>query len=131
MWDAAKNFVIPFLIGGFTVGAVKYVTTRFNNPGLAAIFGGIPVGLLSIYFVANEQTYPYAVNYFYVTMILGISIVAFYTLHSYTSLSKNQVLLMAVLLWVLLVGGRYMLTHDETTKEHLHLEKVLTLPPHG
>lgn len=105
-----KNLLIPFLIGGTTIAAVKYVASNLHNPGLAAIFGGVPVGLVSLYFVANADSYSYAVNYFYVTMILGISILIFYILHSYTSLSKNVVLAISLGAWLALVGGRYLLT---------------------
>ena len=109
--DMVKNLLVPFLIGGTTIAAVKFVASNLHNPGLAAIFGGVPVGLVSLFFVANSETLTYAVNYFYVTMILGISILTFYILHTYTSWSKNTVLAVSLVTWLTLAGGKYLIEH--------------------
>lgn len=109
--NLVKSLLVPFLIGGTTIAVVKYVASTLNNPALAAIFGGIPVGLVSIFFVANSESISYSINYFYVTMILGASILTFYALHTYTSLSKNVVLVIALATWLALAGGRYVIQH--------------------
>ena len=111
MSGLVKNLLVPFLIGGTTIGAVKFAASHMHNPGLAAIFGGIPVGLVSLYFVANSEISSYAISSFYVTMILGVSILAFCILHSYTSLSKNGIVTISLIVWVVLVGGKYFLKH--------------------
>ena len=110
--DLAKNLLVPFLIGGTTIAVVKFVASNLHNPALAAIFGGVPVGLVSLYFVANSETLSYAVNYFYVTMILGISILTFYFLHTHTSWSKNTVLAVSLVTWLTLAGGKYLFEHS-------------------
>ena len=110
-----RNLVVPFLVGGTTVASVKFAASHMHNPGLAAIFGGIPIGLLSLYFVADREIYSYAINYFYVTMILGIVVLTFYILHSYTSWGKNAVLAIVVIVWIVLVAGRYSIKRGKSS----------------
>ncbi len=104
-----KSIIVPFLIGGFVISGVKYTSSHVKNPALAAIIGGVPTGLISIYFVSDEKTLKYAHNYFFVTLSLLISISVFYILHTYTSLQKDIVLLIALICWATLIGIRYML----------------------
>jgi uncharacterized membrane protein YGL010W len=102
-----ESLMIPFLIGGSIISGVKYAATHLNNPALAAILGGLPTGLLSIYFLTSEDSIGYANNYFYVTLILATSIMIFYLLRLYTNQSKNISLLIAIGSWILLVLAHY------------------------
>lgn len=105
-----KNFIVPFLLGGSIIASVKYIATYSNNPGLAAVAGGLPTGLISIYFLTQDQTIPYAQNYFYVTLILATSIILFYLLRIHTSWDKNIILLVALLTWATLVTVHFLIS---------------------
>ena len=59
-----KGIIIPFLIGGFTVATVKTVG-QISGPALAAIAAACTSwAMASTYFIADEETYAYAINYF-------------------------------------------------------------------
>lgn len=111
-----NNLIIPFFLGGIVMAGVKFVSTHINNTGLAAIIGGLPTGLLAIYFVSDQKSLGYAHNYFYVTLSLLIAILVFYFVHRYTKISKNIVLLISILTWASLVGIHYFLSQDEYNK---------------
>jgi len=109
-----KGFIIPFLLGGSVIASVKYAATHMNNPALAAILGGLPTGLISIYFLTSQKSIGYARDYFYITLVLATAILMFYLLHIHTKLDKNIVLVFALLTWAVLVGLRYwFVTHSE------------------
>ena len=67
-----KSIIIPFLIGGTVISGVKYASSYIENPAVAAIIGGIPTGLISMYFVSDEKTLKYAHNYFFVTLLYSM-----------------------------------------------------------
>ena len=102
-----QSYIIPFVMAGLTVTAVKFAATQLDNPGLAAILGGIPMGLAAMVFLTSDKAIPYAQNYFYVTLILATSILAFYLLHIHTSISKNILVAAALVMWLLLAIGHY------------------------
>lgn len=102
-----KSIIIPFLIGGTVISGVKYASTNFKNPAIAAIIGGIPTGLISIYFISSDKSLKYAHNYFFVTLSLLTSIAVFYILHTYTELKKDIVLLISLCCWATFIFIRY------------------------
>ena len=95
-----KDLIIPFLLGGTIIAGVKFAATHLNNPALAAMLGGLPTGLISIYFLTQDKTIGYAKNYFHVTLCLLTAIMVFYLLSIYTKIDKNFVVLIALLVWV-------------------------------
>jgi hypothetical protein len=103
-----KSLIIPFLVGGTVISGVKYSSTHIKNPAVAAIIGGIPTGLLALYFVNNDKSLQYAYNYFFITLSLLTSVSIFFMLHTYTKIPKNQVLLISVMCWAILITIRYM-----------------------
>jgi phosphatidylserine synthase len=108
-----KTYGIPFLIGGCVVSGVKYASNNIKNPAVAAMIGGIPTGLISIYFVKNYKTIGYTNNYFFVTLALLTAIAIFYTLRVYTNLHKNIILLISLSTWAILVGIRYAISKKD------------------
>jgi hypothetical protein len=109
-----KKLIVPFLIGGTFIAGTKYASTHIKNPAVAAIIAGVPTGLISIYFVSDEKTFKYAHNYFFVTLSLLVVISVFYTLHTYTKLSKNIILLVALILWVVFITILYIVAGKDT-----------------
>ena len=108
-----KNLIIPFLIGGTVISGVKYASVHIKNPAVAAIIGGVPTGLIALYFVSDEKTLKYAHNYFFVTLSLLLAISIFYTLHTYTKMSKNSVVAISLCCWAVFIAMRYMLAGKE------------------
>lgn len=108
-----KNLIVPFLLGGSVIASVKYIASHSSNPGLAAVAGGLPTGLITIYFLTQDKTIPYSHNYFYVTLILATSILLFYLLRIHTSWDKNIVLLVALLTWATLVTIHFLTSKPE------------------
>lgn len=111
-----NNLIVPFFLGGSIISGIKFAATNMNNTILASVIGGIPTGLLAIYFVSNQNSLVYINNYFYVTLSLLIAILVFYFVHRYTNISKNFVLLISILIWISLVGIHYFMTQDEHNK---------------
>jgi hypothetical protein len=103
-----KGLIIPFLIGGSVIAGVKFAATHLDNPALAAILGGLPTGLISIYFLTSSKSIGYAHDYFYVTLILATAILTFYLLHIHTKMDKNVILLISLISWASLVVARYL-----------------------
>jgi hypothetical protein len=107
-----KNTVVPFLIGGTIIAGVKFASANIDNPAIAAAIAGVPIGLISIFFVASDKSEKYAHNYFYVTMILLASIALFYTLIKYTKINKNVIVGIALGTWMTLILLRYWYTES-------------------
>lgn len=124
-----REILIPFLIGGTIVSSVKFAATHMDNPALAAILGGLPTGLLSIYFLTYDKTKDYTFNYFFVTLILAFSIAVFYFLRTRTKLSKNVIWGIALGTWITLVTVRYFLvqhTKSQDTSNSIKLAAMYT-----
>lgn len=112
--SSISSLIIPFLIGGTVIASVKYASSHIKNPGVAAIIGGIPTGLLAIYFIAEDETMGYTHNYFFVTLSLLVSIAVFYIINKHTELKKDIILLISLLCWATLVGISYMLEKNKS-----------------
>ena len=112
-----KSLIIPFLIGGTIIASVKWASVNVPNPALAAIIGGFPTGLLSIYFVATHKAGDYAHNYFFVTLILLSSIVVFYMAFVHGNLDKRVAWIVAVAFWIIMVTVRYVIAGKDKAKK--------------
>lgn len=96
-------------MSGLLVTGIKYISLNAKNPGLAAILGGFPIGLASIYFLKETDTLLYAKNYFFITLVTSASIAFFYFLKTHTKLSKNTVLAISFVAWVFLASLNFIL----------------------
>lgn len=105
-----KSLLAPFLIGGTIIAGVKYASTHIKNPAIAAIIGGIPTGLISIYFINDSEAISYSHNYFMVTFSLLMSITIFYILRTRTKIHKDIILFISLLCWAVFIGITYIIT---------------------
>lgn len=110
-----KGLITPFLIGGTVIAGVKYASQHIKNPAIAAVIGGIPTGLISMYFIADEKSLKYAYNYFFVTLSLLIAIVIFYILHTYSKWSKQVVITVSLVCWATLIAIRYIASGKDSS----------------
>lgn len=92
-----RSLIIPFLVGGFIVSAVKYAS-GFDTK-VAAVIGGFPTGLLSIWFLNDKEAYGYGWDYGIITSVLLLSVIVFNVLYKYFKLSKNVSYFLALLTW--------------------------------
>ena len=90
---------------------VKYTATHMNNPGLAAIIGGVPTGLVSIMLLSRVQSKSYSKNYFFVTLSLLISIAFYFMFIKFTHLPMKAIWSASLLIWMILVGTHYFLSN--------------------
>ena len=104
-----KELIIPFLLGGSIIAGVKFTSENIHNPAVAAILGAIPTGLISIYFISPNKSTSYSHSYFYLTIILPISVLIFYLLSIHTKLNKNLILLISLIIWIILASIKYFL----------------------
>jgi hypothetical protein len=76
------GLLATFIIGGTLLASVKFISQTMNNPALAAVVAGLPIGLLSMYLILSDQSRAYAKNYIFITSILLCSALVFYIIQS-------------------------------------------------
>ncbi len=89
----------PFLIGGSVIAGAKWASL-YLNPGLAAVIGGAPTGLISSMFIASDQRNDYVYNYIFVTAILLVAVLVYYFILTKTELDKTYAFIIAVGFWI-------------------------------
>tara|TARA_Y100000590_G_C15032635_1_gene755696 strand:+ start:120 stop:467 length:348 start_codon:yes stop_codon:yes gene_type:complete len=110
--NVKENFVVPFVVGGGTIALVKYLAENVN-PALAAIFGGLPIGLISSHFITNNKKFnSYIKNYFWVTLILLSSVILVNVLFRKAKLSKSLSFWIALGFWVGVVTLKVVLNKE-------------------
>ncbi len=104
--DVFKTLAIPFLLGGTIIAGVKAVSTYLNNPVLASAIGAFPSGLIAVFFLTQQESIPYAHNYFFMNLILLSSTAIFYLLRTQFNLAKTWALVTALGAWFILALAR-------------------------
>lgn len=89
----------PFIIGGAIIAGAKWASL-YLNPGLAAVIGGLPLGLIASMFIQQNQRNEYINNYFFVTTILLLSILIYYFLLTKTEINKTYAFIIAISFWI-------------------------------
>lgn len=89
----------PFLIGGSIIAGVKWASL-YLNPGLAAVVGGVPTGLISSMFITEQQRDDYVYNYIFVTAILLAAVLVYYFILTKTEVSKTYAFIIAIVFWI-------------------------------
>jgi hypothetical protein len=75
-------YLYLFLLGGFTVSGIKYLSTILP-PSYAAIIGAFPIGILTSITLSNKNLVEhYIENYAAMSLILLISALIYYILMS-------------------------------------------------
>lgn len=101
-----QSLLIPFITGGIIVSLVKYFSTTMKDTKLAAVVGGFPIGLFSIYFLTDQEAYSYGWNYGIITSILLFSIFMFNVFYKYFHLSKDVSHILSLFTWFILAAIR-------------------------
>ena len=96
-----QEYIFPFLLGGVTVGGIKYLSSVVS-PAYAALVGAMPIGYLSTYFIPSvEKRKVYLKNYCYTLATIIICAIAYiYMLN--ISIGKNIALIIGFILILIL-----------------------------
>lgn len=94
-----ESLIVPAIVGAITVAGVKYLSATMKDTKLAAVVGGFPIGLFSIYFLTDKEAYSYGWDYGVITSILLLSVIVFNILYKYIGLSKDMSHIISLLTW--------------------------------
>ena len=84
------SLVGQFLIGGFTVGGIAYVSNNLNNTALAGLIAAMPIGMPSTIFVDDAKVKSYSQNLLLMSFLLIFcTFLNWYFLH-YTKMGKYK-----------------------------------------
>lgn len=97
-----EGLIIPAITGAIIVSGVKYVSSVMKDTKLAAVIGGFPIGLFSIYFLSDKEALSYGWDYGIITSILLLSIAVFNILYKYFKLNKEVAHVISLLTWFVL-----------------------------
>ena len=96
------QYLILFLIGGFTVSGIKFVS-GILPPSYAAIIGALPIGLLTSITLKNVNIIDhYIENYAIMSFIILLSVLLYHILIS-NNVSLYKSYGITILFWVILV----------------------------
>ena len=88
-----------FAIGGVTVAGIAYVSNHINNPTLAGLIAGVPIGLPSAVFVADGKVAAYSTKLVQATLLLILVTSEFWVLLNKFKFSKYKSVGIAMLTW--------------------------------
>jgi hypothetical protein len=96
------NYIKPFAIGGSVIAGSKYLST-FASPSLAPLIGGIPTGIISSMFLANDSDKrKYYEGYMYSAGLLFIAVMLSRYLTVKTKIPVDYISMGAILMWAIL-----------------------------
>lgn len=96
------TMAFSFFIGGILLSSIKYSANFLANPELAAFIAAFPLGLFSIFFIKDEQSIDYAINYFQTLIILLMTALCFYLLRKYLNMDKIMAIITSFGFWITL-----------------------------
>ena len=117
--NCISDILIPFIIGGLTVTGIKVSAKVFNNPGLAAIIGGLPLGLLTMYFVMNrEQSKDYAKSYMLVSATTILATLIYYLIIvNNNKFGELAAWIIAIIVWIIIAVIKYFIMNRISKKK--------------
>ena len=90
-----------FVVGGTTVAGISYLAKHFSTL-VAAIFGGVPIGLPSSVFIEDNKVLSYLKNSTVMAFILFLATLTAFLLKKYKKYDKYKTVSLAMLTWVAL-----------------------------
>lgn len=100
-----KDFISAFLMGGFIIAGVKFLAMEVN-PSVAAVFGAIPIGMISSNFIATDRVESYMRSYISVILMLLIASIVYYILLKKYDINRYIAFGISLTLWAILSFGR-------------------------
>ena len=96
------DYLKPFLIGGSIIAGTKYIS-RFVNPALAPIIGGMPTGIIASFFLPKQkEKSKFFSGYVYTSFLLFLTIMFIHQMSIHTKLNINIISSIGILVWAIL-----------------------------
>lgn len=93
------DLVKPFVIGGGLISLGKYVS-RFVNPAIAPLIGGLPTGVIASFFLDNDQVRKgYYSGYVYSSFVLFFVIAGIHLAGEHTAMSMDLISFIGLAVW--------------------------------
>ncbi len=93
------EYAKPFVVGGGVIAAGKYLS-KFVNPAIAPLVGGLPTGVIASFFLSNDKARKgYYHGYVYSSLVLFFVVVGIHLAGEYTAMAMDLVSLLGLLVW--------------------------------
>ena len=93
------EYAKPFVIGGGVIAAGKYLS-KFVDPAIAPLVGGLPTGVIASFFLDNDKARKgYYSGYVYSSFVLFLVITAIHLVGEHTKLPMDMVSLGGLAIW--------------------------------
>ncbi len=93
------EYVKPFVVGGGLIALGKY-TSRFVDPAIAPLIGGLPTGVIASFFLDSDKIRKgYYSGYVYSSFVLFFVIAAIHLVGEYTAMSMDLVSFLGLCVW--------------------------------
>lgn len=97
-----KEFLIHFIIGGFLISFITYISNNVD-PILGGLITGIPLGIFTIFFITNSNTsQQFAFVDLFSTIIMTVVTLIFYYAYAIIKIKKSKALFFSIILWIVL-----------------------------
>ena len=95
----AMEYVKPFVIGGGLITLGKY-TSKFVDPAIAPLIGGLPTGVIASFFLDNDKMRKgYYNGYVYSSFVLFFVIAAIHLAGEHTAMSMDLISFVGLVVW--------------------------------
>ncbi len=95
----AMEYVKPFVIGGGLITLGKY-TSKFVDPAIAPLIGGLPTGVIASFFLDNDKMRKgYYNGYVYSSFVLFFVIAAIHLAGEHTAMSMDLISFVGLVIW--------------------------------
>ena len=93
----------PFLSGGIFVAFISYIG-NIVDPILAGLLSGLPIPIVSTYFISDKKAPEYVLNLVYTGLMAQFVTVLYYVLYDLRkNVSKNMGIVISMSTWFILV----------------------------
>lgn len=97
------EYLEAFFLGGSVIAGSKLVS-RFVNPALAPLIGGLPTGIIASFFMNSDSNKrQYFAGYAYSAFILFLAVLFIHLLSSnYKTIPVNYISIVSFILWAVI-----------------------------
>ena len=91
----------PFLVGGTVIAGSKFLA-HYTTPAVASLLGGLPTGIITAFFLADEKKTNYFNGYRFHSFILWLATIFIYYMLAHTKYNRDSVLVGGLAAWALI-----------------------------
>lgn len=94
-----SDIIKTFLSGGIFVATISYIGNNVD-PILAGLLSGLPIPIVSTYFITDKKAPKYVLNLVYTGLLAQFATILYYILYDYRKdVSKNVGILISMSVW--------------------------------